>query len=233
MLFFCCAAMAKTQNVGIGTTTPIAKLHVVGGVLISDSINIGGQVRITSGSPGAGKVLTSDANGVGSWAASSGNGCSYSIGQNVPALGGFIFYLDISGCHGLVCAPTDQSSGIQWYNGSAIITNSIESGIGMGKGNTQSIIKFQGAGSYAASVCATYTGGAFSDWYLPSRYELNLMWFNVGQGSTNVGGFANALYWSSTENVNASLASYHIFSNGSQGTTTKSTLYYVRAVRAF
>lgn len=42
-------------NVGIGTTSPGAKLEVAG------------QIKITGGTPGAGKVLTSDANGLASW----------------------------------------------------------------------------------------------------------------------------------------------------------------------
>ena len=42
-------------DVGIGTTTPGAKLEV------------NGQVKITGGSPGAGKVLTSDAAGLATW----------------------------------------------------------------------------------------------------------------------------------------------------------------------
>ncbi|SEJ86198.1 hypothetical protein SAMN05216327_1308 [Dyadobacter sp. SG02] len=57
-----CAAMA--QNVGIGTTTPAAKLHVVGNVAIQD------------GTQGAGKVLTSDAAGIASWKAPVGSGAS-------------------------------------------------------------------------------------------------------------------------------------------------------------
>lgn len=43
-------------NVGIGTDSPGAKLHVHDG-----------QVKISDGSEGAGKVLTSDANGLASW----------------------------------------------------------------------------------------------------------------------------------------------------------------------
>jgi len=44
-------------NVGIGTTTPSAKLEVAG------------KVKITGGTLGAGKVLTSDANGLATWEA--------------------------------------------------------------------------------------------------------------------------------------------------------------------
>jgi hypothetical protein len=42
-------------NVGIGTSNPLTTL------------DIAGQIRITGGSPGLGKVLTSDANGLASW----------------------------------------------------------------------------------------------------------------------------------------------------------------------
>ena len=44
-------------NVGIGTINPGAELEVAG------------QVKITGGAPGAGKVLTSDANGLATWQA--------------------------------------------------------------------------------------------------------------------------------------------------------------------
>ena len=46
-----------TGNVGIGTISPTAKIEVTG------------QVKITGGSPGAGKVLTSDSAGLASWGA--------------------------------------------------------------------------------------------------------------------------------------------------------------------
>ncbi|MDD4900931.1 MAG: hypothetical protein PHS62_02340 [Patescibacteria group bacterium] len=47
----------KNGNVGIGIVNPGAKLEVAG------------QVKITGGTPGAGKVLTSDANGLAVWQA--------------------------------------------------------------------------------------------------------------------------------------------------------------------
>ncbi|MBI9037240.1 MAG: hypothetical protein JEY97_03835 [Bacteroidales bacterium] len=46
---------AYSGNVGIGTITPEAKLEVAG------------QIKITGGNPGTGKVMTSDINGLGSW----------------------------------------------------------------------------------------------------------------------------------------------------------------------
>lgn len=51
-------------TIGIGTSSlsTIAKLK------------IGGQIEITGGSPGVGKVLTSDANGLATWQTPSGGG---------------------------------------------------------------------------------------------------------------------------------------------------------------
>lgn len=48
-------AVAQSGNVGIGTTSPTAKLHVHG------------TFKMTDGTQGAGKVLTSDASGKGTW----------------------------------------------------------------------------------------------------------------------------------------------------------------------
>ena len=192
---------------------------------------ITGGLKVTGGTPAAGKVLTSDASGVATWQSLS---CSYTIGELVAQLGGYIFYLDASGCHGLVCATLDQTSATQWFNGFFAHTNSLESGIGLGKGNTRSIIKFLGNGNYAATACTNYSGTGFSDWYLPSRYELNLMWLYAGQGSSNIAGFAYKSYWSSTENGGGNIWSQN-FVDGMQEYTGSGTnnQRYVRAIRAF
>ncbi|MCC6447061.1 MAG: hypothetical protein IT215_00035, partial [Chitinophagaceae bacterium] len=56
--------------VGVGTTTPTTKLDV------------NGQIRMQGGSPGAGKLMTSDANGVGSWSTAAGAGLVSGSGTN-------------------------------------------------------------------------------------------------------------------------------------------------------
>ena len=98
------------------------------------------------------------------------------------------------------------------------------------------IVFNQGAGSYAAKLCFDLSLGGYSDWYLPSKYELNLMHRNIGQGNAlglgNVGGFASNGYWSSTEGVSTS-AWGQGFNFGFQGNYGKGDAGYVRAIRAF
>jgi len=60
-------------KVGVGTTGPLLVLDVAG------------QVKITGGAPGVGKVLTSDAAGLASWEASSGAGLLTTANTNTLA----------------------------------------------------------------------------------------------------------------------------------------------------
>ena len=91
--------------------------------------------------------------------------------------------------------------------------------------------------SRAVNLCNNLTLGGYSDWYLPSKDELNQMYKNIGQGNAlglgNVGGFASSSYWSSTEYGNYDAWKQH-FGTGNQFNSSKN--YHtsnVRAVRAF
>jgi hypothetical protein len=209
-------------NLGIGIVTATAKL------------DIAGDVKIADGTQGAGKILTSDADGLASW--QTPGTCGLSIGDTHQ--GGIIFYLDASGCHGLIAAPSDQSTGIAWWNGSYVDTYAYGNGIGAGEGNSQGIRRWQGTCSscYASELCQDLSLGGYTDWYLPSKYELNLMYENIGQGDAlglgNIGNFVNSYYWSSTEG-SPSGAWGQSFSVGSQLFGDKVNSVFVRAVRAF
>lgn len=130
--------------------------------------------------------------------------------------------------HGLIAATSDQSTSIQWYNGTYTTTGAIGTTIGTGMANTNTIITSQGAGSYAAKICRDYTGGGYTDWYLPGKDELNKLYLNKDA----IGGFTSIIYWSSSE-INTNEAWGQNFNDGAQGYPVKFSTYYVRAVRAF
>ncbi len=156
---------------------------------------------------------------------------AFSVGDVGPA-GGIIFYdkgFLSGGWRYLEAAPSDASSGIQWLNGSYInITTSTD--IGSGKANTNAIIAAQGSGDYAARLCRYLSYGGFTDWFLPSKDELNLL-YTVLAGN-GLGGFAHNFYWSSSQDYYGGAWSQD-FDSGDQYDSSKSTTKYVRAVRAF
>jgi hypothetical protein len=133
--------------------------------------------------------------------------------------------------HGLIAAPSDQSTGILWYNGSYVTTGATATALGTGNANTNTIVSVQGNGNYAAKLCYDLVLNGYSDWYLPSKDELNKLYIN----RTAIGGFAAAFYWSSSEDIsnNPYNAYLHVFWNGFQGSDGKGAAFYVRAVRAF
>ncbi len=162
-----------------------------------------------------------------------GNTPQHFIGETYG--GGIVFYVYDNGQHGLIAATADQSTGIRWYGGSNTNTRARADGVGAGLKNTSIIIANQGpvdGNAFAATVCNEYSvtvgGVTYGDWYLPSKYELNLLYMQKAV----VDGFADGYYWSSSE-YDADHAWYQLFFNGYQTTYTKSNIYYVRAVRAF
>ena len=149
--------------------------------------------------------------------------------------GGIIFYLDSNG-GGLIAAPTDQSMGAEWGCLGAMISGAGGIAIGTGAQNTIDIEAGCSTNGTAADICANLTLGGYSDWFLPSKDELNLMYWNIGQGNAlglnNIGGFGPFSYWSSTE-YDYQGAWRKDFVDGYQDAIYKNVNYYVRSVRAF
>jgi hypothetical protein len=99
--------------------------------------------------------------------------------------------------------------------------------IGSGFRNTKMML---GSCTYgAANAAASYNGGGKSDWFLPSKDELNLLYLQKAiLGMSTV-----ALYWSSSE-VQADVAWTQDFSDGTQfNIVSKINTQTVRPVRAF
>ncbi len=166
--------------------------------------------------------------------------CKLEIGEVYA--GGYIFYLlkdgdagyDNDVQHGLVCAKTDQSTGIQWDNGKDLITGATGRAVLTGKENTTTIIDKQGTSvQYAARICDEYDdGNGNTDWFLPSKDELKLMYDNLYYQTPSIGGFLDYYYWSSSQE-SIGMAWILGFLYGNEGRGHTNWLRAVRAVRAF
>jgi hypothetical protein len=154
---------------------------------------------------------------------------NYIIGDIGPA-GGKVFYVtDNTGLHGLEAAPADQSSGVQWGCYFTTISGADGTAVGTGAANTTDIVAGCAEANTAAKIADAYALNGYTDWYLPSKDELNLLY----QQKAVVGGFANNYYWSSSQ-FNSYNAWNQNFINGNQNSNYyKDNTLPVRAVRAF
>ena len=161
------------------------------------------------------------------WTNMVGGGASvpFVIGQSYG--GGIIFYIDGTGQHGLISATTDQSTGAPW--GCSGTTIGTSTAIGTGQANTTLIVNGCSTAGIAARICDDLVLNGYSDWFLPSKDELNQMYLQKDA----IGGFASYSYWSSSQS-NAINAWYQSFSSGGSSNDVKLvSTYHVRAVRAF
>ena len=168
------------------------------------------------------------------WSYFDGTLMSPSVGDFIQ--GGVVFYVDGSG-GGMVCAVSDQSTGAGWGCGGTGIPGADGTAIGTGAQNTADIVAGCSTTGIAAYICDTLTLNGYTDWFLPSKDELNEMYTNRTTINTTAlanGGasFAGGKYWSSSEH-SAANAWAHIFFNGFTNDFVKSEMNYVRAVREF
>ena len=230
-------SVSSFAQVGIGTPTPNAKaaLDITSTTkgLLPPRMDSTARNAITS-SPAGLIIYNTSINAFQCYNGTEWYSTVHFIGENYG--GGIVFYVYDNGQHGLISATADQSTGIQWYNGTYRYTGTTGDGLGAGAMNTALIVATQMAdnqiGNFAAKVCADYSvtvgGITYGDWYLPSKYELNLLYLQKAV----VGGLTNNYYWSSSEN-NFNFAWVQYFVVGFQFNYDKVNTYYVRAVRAF
>jgi hypothetical protein len=156
--------------------------------------------------------------------------------------GGVVFWVDETGEHGLIVSMVDVSTATAWSNITSALdgTNDWD-----GASNTTAIIGQTGHTSSAAKYCDDYTNadygtGVFSDWYLPSRTELKLVWNNlyeihkaiISDGNSSTKPLQPEVYWSSTEVVPFNAYTI-LFTSGSISSLSKINSRMARAIRAF
>ena len=243
-----------TGNAGnVSGTVAVANGGTGATTLASNQVLLGnGTNAIQTVAPGtSGNVLMS--NGT-TWISSSNTSenTTHAIGESYG--GGIIFYVYDGGKHGLIAATSDQSSNASWDLSSGNETRAKANGIGAGIKNTTLIISSEisqrkssydnshwsyNGEDFAAVICNEYSKSetvnslesTYGDWYLPSKYELNLLYLK----RSVVGNFAADKYWSSTE-YDADKAwtiNFSIKSGSAETTLNKTDNYRVRAIRNF
>lgn len=140
--------------------------------------------------------------------------------------GGIIFFLDKYKKGGLVVSEDDLGFDVWGCDGVAVVTNNPINEFD-GSKNTENIINSCPSAA-AAKLCIDYKVGRFDDWYLPSFYELTTIYNNIKVKDFDR--FSPGYYWSSSVNNNATAYSLG-FIGGNQGVFSKSSKYFVRAVR--
>jgi hypothetical protein len=189
------------------------------------------------------------------------------VGETGPG-GGIVFYVSATNftstgsdcgtaCKYLEAAPANWLAGTtgdplrSWAtnvnsNQTTAVSGADGTAIGSGYQNSRDIVAQTGnvAASSAAVLAREYGGGSKSDWFLPSKDELNELCKYARTQTTgdtaaicdDTGtlrvGFLPSAYWSSSES-RTNLAWAQIFNFGFQGDDYKDVTLYVRPVRAF
>ncbi len=168
---------------------------------------------------------------------------TYALGDTGPG-GGLVFL--ISGGLTYEMAPNtwgaNETTGIQWCSDQ---THSVATGdaVGTGSANTTSML------TSAPNAVRAYNGGGLTDWFLPSKDELNAMcnYSRTWTGTPSTGactgaqngpfaagtyGFALQYYWSSSQ-IDLTGAQGQYLLSGITPYATKFVTMLVRPVRAF
>jgi hypothetical protein len=149
---------------------------------------------------------------------------TYAIGENYG--GGIIFYIDGTGQHGLIAAPTDQITGSYWGCYATKIGGT-STAIGTGQANTTAIVNGCNTPGIAARVCNDLVLNGYNDWFLPSKDEL----FQLHVQEAIFGYFSHP-YWSSSE-LDSYSAWYQNLHWADQEKASKDEKYHIRAIRSF
>ena len=155
----------------------------------------------------------------------------YAEGDFGPA-GGIVFNTD--GTTGLEAAPEDQTGLDSWAKWGCFNVEVTGTGTAIGTGAANTLAIADKNCSSAVDLVTSYSLNDHSDWFLPSKDELNALYLQRAVVPNLYTGVDDRpFYWSSSE-TDALDAQHQGFSDGTQyGEAGKDNVLRVRAVRAF
>jgi Protein of unknown function (DUF1566) len=168
------------------------------------------------------------------WKNFDGSPTSPAIGDNY--LGGTVIYILLPGdpgysstvTHGLIAAPADVPF-TTWGCEGTTIAGADSLSLGWGSNNTAQILGTCTIAGSAAKACDAHTVNGYSDWYLPSREELQKLYLAK---NFLTGLETGTVYWSSTEF--SSIQAWAVdLAEGTNVTSSKSNAGNIRPVRSF
>ncbi len=223
--------------------------------LAATSVNVVNSTTVTGVTPAHAADVVDVVSNTPAGGATLANGYTYLTTVVGQASGGGKIACLNGGLNNLIAATADNSAGTVW-GGSGTTTNATSTIDGAT--NTATIVNCltttSGGGcpgniainTYAAGICSTYEvdsqgntpcqagNTCYNDWFLPAGNnttptgQLNCLYTH----QADIGGFASAFYWSSTE-INAGSAWSQFFSGGGQVSRNKFSAGRVRCVRGF
>jgi len=176
------------------------------------------------------QIAAVNANGTSAYSSASNSVMVNPNGIGMTGPGGGIIFYDAGSTQSwgryLEASTVDQGTANRWSSTTTLVGTS--TAIGTGMANTLAIIAAGATGSAAAPTCRAYTGGGLTDWFLPSKDELNQLYVQRAYFT-----FIVVNYWSSSE-VDTNNAYAQLPSTGTVNTYLKTSVNLaVRAIRAY
>jgi len=159
----------------------------------------------------------------------------YAVGDTGPG-GGVVFFIDAESAFPdfdyLEAAPADWNGkdgdpSVAWCSNMTTKISASKNAVGAGAENSSAAST---CANGAAARASAYAGAGKSDWFLPSKDELKLLFNNLADNS--LAGLSGGVYWSSTSSSDTR-AWAELMSDGTQGTNFRTSSFFVRPVRAF
>jgi hypothetical protein len=169
--------ITSAGNVGIGTATPTAKLHVVGSTLITGSLTVTGSVIATTG-------FTGSLQGTASFATSASYAQTASYVENAQTASFVTGSIFTSANPALSASYAQTASFVQNAQTASFVLNAISSSFA----TTASYANMALSASYAPDTTFPYTGSALITGSLGVTGSINGLFFSRGGGnvSTNI-----------------------------------------------